>query len=105
MCQREVGRIDYAGNPKARGLAYLDVAEELILAALREGIAPCRIAENPLPADARIVSVELGGSMFGRFVRLILESKEFAPVVPGEAVPPVPDLVFVRGTAENGGAK
>src|SRR3990170_8607453 len=42
---------------------------------------------EPLPADARLLSVQIGEARFGSQIELLVGSEEFAEVAPGDLVP------------------
>ena len=79
-------------NRSPRRLALLLVTPELLIGICQHGLNKCRIAANPLPADARFVSV--GWDEQRNAIALTLESESFDLVAPGDPLPDCPSPLF-----------
>lgn len=79
-------------NRSPRRLALFLVTPEFFMEIGKRGLQKCRVAANPLPADARFVSVGWDGER--GVIALTLESESFDLVAPGEPLPDWPSPLF-----------
>ena len=81
-----------ASNRSPRRLALFLVTPELFVEIGKHGLSKCRVAANPLPADARFVSV--GWDAQRSAIALTLESESFDLVAPGDPLPDWRCVIF-----------